>query len=296
MTRTAFDELTRHAPGPTADIDALFPDVTARRIRRRIRRPAILVAAVAVVTATVLVVPLMLPGGTASAAALDNLSAVAGRQPAQIPAGILHMIFVEHQQGMGDRTHESWTLADGTTWRRDTHADGSVDYLKFPPLYQALLPATVAALPTDPAAMDAAVRKQASGSLSTDEAVFTYYGDALRTGYVPPEVRQAMFAAMKRLPFIRTQRSATVDGGACVQVTYYEPLRFFAGHYYCFDAATASLLEEGNSAWGFVDFRSTVKALDYVAAVPADVMAKAVDSTVSTGGSSDSPTPTAARS
>ena len=293
MTRTAFDELARHAPGPTPAVDSLFPAAAARRPRRRIRRPAILVAAVAAVTATVLVVPMMLPGGTASAAALDNLSAAAGRQPAQAPTGILHMVDAEWQEGLGERTFESWTLADGTIWRRDTHVDGSVEYLKFPPPYQALLPATVAALPTDPAAMDAAVRKQASGSLSTDEAVFTYYGDALRTGYVPPEVRRAMFSAMKRLPFIRTQASTTVDGVACVQVTYYEPLRFFAGHYYCFDATTASLLEEGNSAWGSVDFRSTVTAIDFVASIPADVIAKAVDQTAPSGGPSEAPTPTA---
>jgi len=289
MTRTAFDELARHAPGPTADIDALFPDVAARRLRRRVPRPVILVAAVTVVTATVLVIPAMLPGGTASAAALDSLSDVAGRQPEKAPAGIQHMVTSEWQDGLGERTFESWTLTDGTVWRRDTHADGSVEYLKIPPTYQALLPATVAALPTEPAAMDAAVRKQASGSLSTDEAVFTYYGDALRTGYVPPEVRQAMFGAMKRLPFIRSKKSATVDGAPCLQVTYYEPLRLFAGHYYCFDAATTVLVEEGHSAWGSVDYRSTLKMLDYVSAVPADVVAKAVDPS-STASAASTPT------
>ena len=133
MTRTAFDELICHAPGPTSDIDNLFPDLSARPTKRRIRRPAILVAAVAAVTATVLVVPMMLPGGTASAAALDNLSAAAGRQPDKTPAGILHEVVVERQEGRGDRTLESWILADGTTWRRDTTANGSVEYWKFPP-------------------------------------------------------------------------------------------------------------------------------------------------------------------
>jgi len=293
MTRTAFDELIRHAPGPTAGIDNLFPDLSARPTKRRIRRPAILVAAVAAVTATVLVVPMMLPGGTASAAALDSLSAAAARQPAETPAGILHEVFVEWQQGLGETKHESWTLADGTRWRRDTHADGSVEYMKLPPTYSDLLPATVAALPTDPAAMDAVVRQQASGSVSTNEAVFVYYGDALRTGYVPPDVGRAMFGAMKRLPFIRTQRTTTIDGAACVRVTYYEPLRLFAGHYYCFDESTANLIEEGFSAWGSVDFRSTVKVLDYVTAVPEVVTSQAVDYTVPNGGPSGEPSPTA---
>lgn len=293
MTRTAFDELVRHAPGPTSDIDNLFPDLSARPTKRRIRRPAILVAAVAAVTATVLVVPMMLPGGTASAAALDNLSAAAGRQPDKAPAGILHQVFVERQRGMGDIKHESWTLADGTTWRRDTRSDGSVEYLKIPPMYSALAPATVAALPTDPGAMDAVVRKQASGSVSTNEAVFVYYGDALRLGYVPPAVRRAMISAMKRLSFITTQRATTFDGAACLRITYYEPLRFFAGHYYCFNEATASLAESGFSTFGSIDFRSTVTVLDYVTAVPAVVTSQAVDYTVPTGGSSEEPSPTA---
>jgi len=157
MTRTAFDELICHAPGPTSDIDNLFPDLSARPTKRRIRRPAILVAAVAAVTATVLVVPMMLPGGTASAAALDNLSAAAGRQPDKTPAGILHEVVVERQEGRGDRTLESWILADGTTWRRDTTANGSVEYWKFPPGPTRISPTAVAALPTDPAALDAVV-------------------------------------------------------------------------------------------------------------------------------------------
>src|SRR5450631_3707684 len=110
MTRTAFAALVRHAPGPTTDIDSLFPDLSARPTKRRVRRPAILVAAVAAVTTTVLVVPMMLPGGTASAAALDNLSAAAGRQPDKVPAGILHQAVAERQQGVADRTLESWTL------------------------------------------------------------------------------------------------------------------------------------------------------------------------------------------
>jgi hypothetical protein len=293
MTRTAFDELVRHAPGATTGIDNLFPDLSTRPTKRRVRRPAILAAAVAAVTATVLVVPMMLPGGTASAAALDDLSAAAGRQPDKAPAGILHEVFVEWQQGLGETRHERWTLPDGTNWRRDTSADGSVENLKLPPAYASLQPAFVAALPTDPAAMDAAVRKNTSGSSSTNEAVFVYYGDALQLGYVPPAVQRTMFSAMKRLPFIRTREATTIDGAACMQVTYYEPMRFFSGHYYCFDKATATFVEEGFSMSGSVDFRSTVKVLDYVAAVPSDVTSRAIDYTGPDSGASEKPSPTA---
>lgn len=294
MTRTAFDELALHAPGPTADVNSLFPDVTApRRTSRRIRRPAILVVAVAAVTATVLVVPMMMPGGTAAAAALDTLSAAAGRQPAEAPAGILHMVFVQRQQGLGDVTFESWTLADGTAWRRDVRSDGSVEFMKLPPIYAELAPATVAALPTDAAAMDTAVRKQASGSNSTNQAVFTYYGDALRLGYVPPSVRRAMIGAMKRLPFVVARKATTADGAACLQITYYEPLEFFGGHYYCFDESTSNLLEEGMTFFGSVSYRSTFTVRDYVSAVPAAVVSQAVDYTVPNGGPSEAPSPTA---
>jgi len=293
MTRTAFDELALHAPGRTADVGRLFPDLSARPAKRRIRRPAILVTAVAAVTVTVLVVPMMTPGGTASAAALDTLSAAAGRQPAEAPAGILHMVSVQRQDGLGDVTHESWTLSDGTAWRRDIRSDGSVEYMKLPPMYTELAPATVAALPTDAAAMDTAVRKQASGSNSTNEAVFTYYGDALRLGYVPPAVRRAMISAMKRLPFIRAQRSTTADGAACLQITYYEPLAYFGGHYYCFDESTSTLLEEGRTFFGSVSYRSTLTVSDYVSTVPAAVVSQAIDYTVPNGGPSETPSPTA---
>ena len=296
MTRTAFDELALHAPGRTADVGRLFPDLSARPAKRRVRRPAILVTAVAAVTVTVLVVPMMTPGGTASAAALDTLSAAAGRQPAEAPAGILHTVVVERQRGMGDRTGESWTLSDGTRWQQNTSPSGSVEYWKFPSPYSTLTPAAVAALPTDPAAMDAVVRKQASGSLSTNEAVFTYYGEALRLGYVPPDVRRTMLTAMKRLPFIITQNATTIDGAACMKVTYYEPLRFFAGHYYCFDEATTSLAESGTSVFGSIDSRSTFTVRDYVTAVPTDVTSQAVDQTAVDQTMSDAPatpTPTA---
>lgn len=276
MTRTAFDELVRHAPGATSDIDNLFPDPSAQPPKRRFRRPAILVAAVATVTATVLVVPMMLPGGTASAAALDNLSAAAGRQPERAPDGIFHEVVVERQKGMADRTLESWTLADGTTWRRDTTANGSMEYWKFPPGPTRTSPATVAALPTDPVALDAVVRKQVSGSVSTDEAVFRFYGDALRLGYVPPAVRRAMLMATKRLPHITTERAATIDGIGCLKVTYYEPLRLFLGRFYCFNEATASIVEEGQNMYLSNDFRSTVTVSEYVSAVPTVVTTQAV--------------------
>jgi len=296
MTRNAFDELTRHAPGPTADIETLFPDLATPRPKRYIRRPAILVGSVAAVTATVLFIPLMLPGGTASAAALDNLSVTAGRQPGQAPVGIRHQVVVDRQPGMGNRTQESWTLADGTSWRRDTRSDGSLDYMKLPPIYEALAPATVSLLPTDPGTMDAVVRKQVSGSSSTNEAVFVFYGDALRLGYVPPSVRQAMLIAMKRLPHITTEKAATIEGSQCLKVTYSEPLRVFVSQYYCFDEATASITEEGSTAFGSINFRSTVTVSDYVAAVPADVKSKAVDYTGPNGGPSQVPSPTASPS
>jgi hypothetical protein len=61
--------------------------------------------------------------------------------------------------------------------------------------------------------------------------------------HVPPAVRQAMLVAMKRLPYIASKKAATIDGSACLKVTYSEPLRFGTGQYYCFNESTASILD-----------------------------------------------------
>jgi hypothetical protein len=180
---------------------------------------------------------------------------------------------------MGDRVLESWTLPDGSTWRRDVGSKGTVEYHSYGPLTGAtpsLLPADVANLPEDPQALDAAVRQQVSGSMSTDEAVFVYYGDALRLGYVPPTIRRAMLAAMSRLPYITVEKTTTIDGRPCQKVTYREPLRFLAaGSAYCFDPATTQIVEELQTAMGSIEFRSTVTTYEYVASVPEIVRSEA---------------------
>lgn len=109
--------------------------------------------------------------------------------------------------------------------------------------------------------------------------------------HVPPAVRQAMLVAMKRLPYIASKKAATIDGAACLKVTYSEPLRFGTGQYYCFNESTASILEEGNTEFASITFRSTVTVSDYVPAVPAAVTAQAVSPEASTKAGTPTSTP-----
>lgn len=300
MNTTMYDQLAKHAPVPQTGLDHLLPALekpTARPVRRRL----VLFGAIAAVTAGLVIAPVVLPNG-AAAAAVDQLSVAAGRQPAELPAGVLHQLVTNRQKGMGDRVLESWMLSDGSTWRRDVSPEGTVEYYAFEPLAGAtpsLLPQDVANLPTDPAALDAVVRQQVSGSMSIDEAVFVYYGDALRLGYVPPTIRKAMLAAMSRLPHITVESSSTIGGRPCQKVTYSEPLRFFAaGQSYCFDPATTQIVEEQQTALGSIEFRSTVTTFEYVAAVPDSVKTEAANTAAkdqAKAGANASSTPSAER-
>lgn len=278
-TKTMYDQLAEHAPAPTTHLDHLMPSLATPAPRSARRRRLVFVGAIATVTLGLVGASLVLPQGVPDAAAVEELAAVAGRQPAQAPSVVLHQIVTERQQGLGDkRVLESWTLADGTTWRRDIEYDGSLSYYLFPPLKglrPSHLPADVAALPTNPTLLDAWVRLQVSGSSSTDEAVFVYYGDVLRLGFVPPTVRKAMVTAMGRLPHTTVETSATIDGRTCLKVTYREPVRVNEGDFYCFDTSTSAILEEGVTLSGSIYFRSTLNISEYVAAVPDAVVAEA---------------------
>ncbi len=268
------DQLAEHAPVLRSDLDHLFPDLAARP--RTVRRRLLLVAAAAALTTGLVALPLVVPLSAADAAAVDRLSSTAGRQPAQTPSGVLHQVTQDWQEGFdGLRILESWTMPDGSSWRRDVGHDGSVNYHHFDTISW-LSPQEMALLPTDPKRLDAVVRSRVQGSMSTDEAVFTFYGDALRMGYVPASVRQAMVTAMGRLPHLGVQRATTVDGRACLKITYTEPARFFmAGKFYCFVEATSAMIEEGETYVGKLSFRSTLTTYEYVAAVPESVKAGA---------------------
>ena len=283
MRTTMYDQLTDHAPSLRTDLDHLLPDFEGahgQSGRRRLlmagssgRRRLVMAGAVAAATTAIVTASFVLPNAAPGAAAVERLSATASSQPAAANGSVLHMSVTNSQQGMADRILESWTLADGSTWRRDVESDGSIVYGSFPTL--SISPALVAALPTDPAALDAQVRSMVSGSLSEDEAVFTFYGDALRLGYVPPAVRSAMVTAMGQLPNITVGNSTTEAGTACLRVTYAEPLRPGLGQFYCFDEASSNIIEEGTTQNGSVTFRSTTTAYGYVAAVPANVKTEA---------------------
>lgn len=289
------DQLADHAPVLRSDLDHLLPDLGARP--RTVRRRLLLVGAAAALTTGLVALPLVAPLSAPDAAAVDRLSSTAGRQPSQTTSGVLHQVTQDWQQGYeGLRILESWTLPDGSQWRRDVEHDGTVSYFHFD-VSGAFSPQEVAALPTDPTRLDAVVRSRVQGSMSTDEAVFTFYGDALRMGYVPAAVRQAMVTAMGRLPHLAVQRTTTVDGRPCLKITYTEPARLFMiGSFYCFDEATSAMIEEGQTDVGKLFFRSTLTTYEYVAAVPESVKAGAARQPAKQAtGTPEQPTPAPGR-
>jgi hypothetical protein len=263
----------------------------------RVRRPLMLVGAAASVAVAALAVSLVLPGGApggaspAAAAALDRLAGVAAAAPFDTarPDQFLHMVVVETQTGDGSaaenpagtsvRTHESWTAADGSGWRKDTEA-GHVLYFRLPAggdYTAAPSPAYLASLPTDPDALRARLVANASGSTSTDEAVFVAVGDMLRGGFAPPALRVAALEALKHTPHVSLGKT-TVDaqGRPVVELDFVDqgnrPDEVQALY---FSAETSEIVQETTQAPG-LDYRGLVQASGVTDAVPADVLAQAV--------------------
>ena len=269
------------------------PSGPPRRLARP-RRRLVLTGGIAAAGALLAIfLPATLRSADVSAAALDRLATTAAAQPATvIPEGsYLHMVTVENPQGApaygaasefrpppGEypRTLESWTAADGTTFRHDRTAAGAEEWWRFPALAAAgdglgRSPADLAALPTDAEALLALIRPRVQGSSSNDEAAFTYLGDSLRMGYAPPEVARAMIAAMARLPHIETEQSRTSSDEPCLAVRYAEPTRRGVVWGVCFAEDTASIVGEEVREDGDVTFSSVITEREIVAALPADV-------------------------
>ena len=264
---------------------------------RRSRRPLAIGLAAAAVAVVAIAVPLALPVGApggaspAAAAELDRLATVAASAPFDTagPDDVLHLVVVDHQTSDGTavedpagtdvRTLESWTTADGTTWRKDTEA-GEVRYYQFAPggdYTAAPSPAYLASLPTDPDALRSYLRSHVSGSSSTDEAVFTAVGDMLRGGFAPPALRVAALDVLKHTDHV-TLGDATADelGRPVVEVDFVDQAkRADAVQALYFATDTAEIVQEADR-WPGMDFRSVVQSSEVVAAVPDELLDKAV--------------------
>lgn len=280
-----------HAMAPVAPVAPAVRGVPSQHGARPRRRLVLTGGIVAAAALLAVLLPATFRSADVSAAALDRLATTAAAQPATvIPDGsFLHMVRIENPDGTrgipayeggkaaGDypRTLESWTAADGTIWRHDRTAAGAEEWWRFPALAAAgdglgRSPADLAALPTDAEALLALIRPRVQGSSSNDEAVFVFLGDALRTGYVPPEVARAMISAMARLPHIETARSRTAAGAPCLAVRYAEPERPGELQGVCFAEDTASLVGEETLQDGEVVYSSIITEREIVAALPAD--------------------------
>lgn len=132
-------------------------------------------------------------------------------------------------------------------------------------------PSVVAGLPTDADDVATWLRDNTSGSNSADEAVFVGVGDMLRTGYVPAGVARAAIEVLGRLPEVRTETT-----GSQVKVIFDDPGTRDGNHYVIFDTDTADVIEEG-FAGSEVSYRATTTYHPLADAVPADVLAEAVD-------------------
>lgn len=129
----------------------------------------------------------------------------------------------------------------------------------------------MAGLPTDADDVATWLRDNTSGSNSADEAVFVGVGDMLRTGYVPAGVARAAIEVLGRLPEVRTETT-----GSQVKVIFDDPGTRDGNHYVIFDTDTADVIEEG-FAGSEVSYRATTTYHPLADAVPADVLAEAVD-------------------
>ncbi|MCU1678238.1 MAG: hypothetical protein JWM93_2996, partial [Frankiales bacterium] len=141
---------------------------------------------------------------------------------------------------------ETWIAADGRRWRHDNYS-GFDEYFAFSPSEVASFgnptPAFLSTLPTDPAALNAYLRKHVTGSSSTDAAVFTAVGDLLRTGITPPVLRAAALRVLARMDVVTTSSAHDSLGRTAVKVSYVDPGQ---GGALLVDPATADLLEEQN--------------------------------------------------
>ena len=285
------------ASQPAATVTALAP-------RRRLASARRLVAA-SVLLAVGFGGASLVTSGMPSASALESLARTARAQTATaIPAGqFAHLVTTSTQTGFqvsapdpvkaaagdlpGDpartetRVLESWTSADGITWRHDTESMSSATAVgatttrdwRFCSSGQ-FSPTSVAGLPTTASALEAALRASAQGSNSADEAVFVALGDLLRLGYADPQLRAAAIDVLAGIPGVTTSTVTRNGQPALVVVFRDEAHRPGVAQTLTFDPGTSVLVAEGMTA---PDTASSAvhSQQQFTAEVPAAVIANA---------------------
>jgi hypothetical protein len=260
-------------------------DLAPRRSRRRwvALGAAASVAALAVLGGTTVFAP---DSALPRADAVERLAVTAALAPGLEvgPGQYLHQVVTfsqEHRDAQTpavDSTSESWTDADGTTWRRDVSRAEPVGTFLYrlpaAPLgddpFTGTQPADYQQWPTEPEALraffDAHLRSDGPNALDASQAIFENCTDRFVQGMTPPALNAGMIRLLGSLPQVTTSR-VRFAGKAAVELEY-------RGAYVdalYFDESTAQFLGENRTG-----SRTEVTAQPTVVdAVPAEVLARA---------------------
>lgn len=320
MHEDTIDRLIRASRPTDAEIDAEFTPGTQARILKGVMVPATvvrlqprhrtrwmgLVAAGIVVAVGAMTVQALLPSrtttvitqgpsgttttvvtqppiGLPAAAALEPMAQAAANRPSLIPTGntLLHIVAVDTQNG-SSIIHDMYVAADGWTWRKDTE-QGRPDFWM---LYNAK-DADDSKLPTDPVALDAALRGR-TGNNSADERVFKGISELLVSQTASPALKAAAIRVLDRIsthpqapstakdglvasPRITLER-VKVDGQDAIKATQTDPTsRPGVSYIMVLDATTGDLIGSGASSPG-VDYLGTYPVRELVGALPAEMV------------------------
>jgi hypothetical protein len=270
--------------------------VPARRGRPRVLRPALAAAAAAAIAVVVsLVVDSTAGPPAATAAATERLAGVAASVPGDGLGPGQYRYRVEEEIELMQRAaptvwrSESWTAADGSTWRRDTYADGQVNRQRFPN-YPGPVP--LSELPAEPRALLRRLEQAVDGSdwaeeFSVEHALFNALQDLLREYQAPPELRAAMIRALGLLPHVAVQDPAVdARGRTGVGLVWSHEEGMFAYRaVFIIDPATAQVLESRTTYTKVptvehtryaLEHRSTLVETSVVDELPADMRGIAI--------------------
>jgi hypothetical protein len=292
LERAASAVLTQTRPRPRPP----QPVAVQRGRRRPLRLALTAAAAAAVAVAASLLVDSPVGPSAATAAATERLANVAASVSGPSLGPGRYQYRVEEEFELMQRAaptvwrSESWTAADGSTWRRDTYADGQVNRQRFPH-YPGPVP--LSELPSEPRALLRRLEAAVDGSdwaeeFSTEHALFNALQDLLREYQAPPELRAAMIRALGMLPHVDVQ-DAAVDarGRTGVGLIWSHDEGMFAYRdVFIIDPTTAQVLESRTTYTKVptvdhtqypLEHRSTLIETSIVDELPADMRDISID-------------------
>lgn len=301
MTADELEILARYRPNvelrdPDGMLERILADavpgaaVVPLAARRRRRTGALVGLAAAAVIAAVVVpaaLPSASPGSAAPAAAAElrrlAVAATTSIDPPLAAGTFRHQIVTQRQADPEmSSTLESWTDVAGQQWRRDTtvYADGTPDRSDTY-LFEGPSDPSLAQFPTQPDELQRYLMANASGSTSTDEAVFSRLADLLRYSGVPAAQRSAAAEVLARTGHVSLGPRTTDSFGRLVQeVSFVEEVgRPGEVQALVFDTADARVTAERITTSEHTDlpyYESTVTPADVTDSVPADVLRDAL--------------------